>query len=69
MLESGQFTTIGELAAYEGIAHSYMTCVLRLTLLAPDVVEEILDGRQRSGSARFLDPFPPEWNEQRDHFG
>ncbi|MBM9595996.1 hypothetical protein [Roseitranquillus sediminis] len=68
MLESGQFTTIGELAAHEGIAHSYMTRVLRLTLLAPDIVEAILDGRQRSGSARLLNPFPPEWNEQRDHF-
>ena len=68
MLESGQFTTIGELAAHEGIAHSYMTRVLRLTLLAPDVVEEILDGRQHSGSAPFLDPFPAEWKAQRDHF-
>jgi hypothetical protein len=69
MLESGQFTTIGELAAHEGIAHSYMTRVLRLTLLAPNVVEEILDGRQHSGSAPFLDPFPAEWDAQRDHFG
>ena len=69
MLESGQFTTIGELAVHEGIAHSYMTRVLRLTLLAPDVVEEILDGRQQSGSAPFLDPFPAEWKAQRDYFG
>ena len=69
MLESGQFTTIGELAAHEAMAHSYMTRVLRLTLLAPDVVEAILDGRQQLASARFLDPFPAEWNVQRDHFG
>ncbi len=68
MLESGQFTTIGELAAHGGIAHSYMTRVLRLTLLAPDVVEGSLDGRQQSGSAPFLDPFPAEWKAQRDHF-
>ncbi len=35
MLESGEFATIGELAEREGIAPSYMTRVLRLTLLAP----------------------------------
>ena len=43
MLESGEFTTIAELAEREGIAPSYMTRVLRLTLLAPDIVETILD--------------------------
>ena len=42
MLESGEFTTIAELAEREGIAPSYMTRVLRLTLLAPDIVETIL---------------------------
>ncbi len=46
MLESGEFTTVAELAEREGIAPSYMTRVLRLTLLAPDIVEAILDGRQ-----------------------
>jgi hypothetical protein len=45
MLESGEFATIAELAEHEGIAPSYMTHVLRLTLLAPDTVEGILDGR------------------------
>ena len=46
MLESGEFATIAELAEREGIAPSYMTRVLRLTLLAPDLVEAILDGTQ-----------------------
>jgi hypothetical protein len=46
MLESGEFATIAELAQHEGIAPSYMTRVLRLTLLAPDIVEAILDGKQ-----------------------
>ena len=44
MLESGEFATIAELAEREGIAPSYMTRVLRLTLLAPDIVEAILNG-------------------------
>lgn len=67
ILESGEFTTIAELADREGIALSYMTRVLRLTLLAPDIVEGILDGRQGSDSsiATLLKPFPVEWASQR----
>jgi hypothetical protein len=67
MLESGEFATIGDLAAHEGIASSYMTRVMRLTLLAPEVVEAILDGRQRPHVtlARVLEPFPGEWMRQR----
>ena len=50
---------------------SYMTRVLRLTLLAPDIVEAILDGGQglEVTLARVLAPFPVEWCEQGDHFG
>ena len=66
MLESGEFATIAELAEQEGIASSYMTRVLRLTLLAPDIVEAILDGTQGSDVmlARLLEPFPNEWAMQ-----
>jgi len=67
MLESGEFATIAELAEREGIAPSYMTRILRLTLLAPDIVEAILDGKQGPDvtMARLLEPFPLEWEEQR----
>ena len=67
MLESGEFATIDELAECEGIAPSYMTRVLRLTLLAPDIVETILDGLQgpEMSLARLLEPFPLEWEQQR----
>lgn len=66
MLESGEFATIAELAEREGIAPSYMTRVLRLTLLAPDIVEAILDGKQGPDVmlARLLEPFPNEWAMQ-----
>jgi hypothetical protein len=68
MLESGEFTTIAELAEREGIAPSYMTRVLRLTLLAPDIVEAILDGRQGPDVtlARLLEPFQVEWAQQQN---
>jgi hypothetical protein len=46
LLESGEFAAIAELAEHEEIAPSYMTQVLRLTLLAPDIVEAILNGTQ-----------------------
>ncbi len=70
MLESGEFATIAELAEREGIAPSYMTRVLRLTLLAPDIVETILDGRHRPELTlvRVLEPFPAEWTIQRQTF-
>ena len=66
MLESGQFATIAELAEREGIAPSYMTRVLRLTLLAPDIIEAILDGRHgpEVTLTRVLEPFPMEWTTQ-----
>ncbi|WP_323771984.1 hypothetical protein [Antarctobacter sp.] len=70
MLESGEFTTIGELAQREGIAPSYMTRVLRLTLLTPNIVEAILDGKQgpEVTLAHLLEPFPVRWEEQRVQF-
>jgi hypothetical protein len=49
MLEDGRFGTLAELAAAEKINASYVSRVLRLTLLAPDMVEAILDGRQPEG--------------------
>lgn len=63
MLENGDFGTTGDLAAHEGIAPSYMTRVMRLTLLAPVTVEAILQGRQGSQMtlAGLLEPFPGEW--------
>ena len=70
MLESGEFVTIAELAEREGIAPSYRTRVLRLTLLAPDIVEAILDGKQgpEVTLARVLEPFHLVWEEQRAQF-
>jgi len=67
MLESRQFTTITELAKYENIGLTYMTRVLRLSLLAPEIVEAILDGRQppEMTLATLLEPFPVEWEVQK----
>ena len=70
MLESEAFATIAEMAEREGIAVSYLTRVLRLTLLAPEIVEAILDGRQgpEITLAKLTVPFPVEWERQRNDF-
>ena len=66
-METGRYGTINELAAAEKINSSYVSRVLRLTLLAPDIVEAILDGRQPAAMTLpgLMDPFPVEWEEQR----
>jgi len=49
MLETGRFATTAELAAAEKINASSVARILRLMLLAPEVVEAILDGQQPEG--------------------
>ena len=70
MLESGEFTTIAELAAKEGLAVSYLARVLRLVQLAPEIVEAIVAGRQPSEMtlAALLEPFPAVWENQLSLF-
>ena len=67
MLESGEFTSISELAEREGIAFTYMARLMRLSLLAPDIVDAIMDGRQPATVTlgKLMDPFPLDWDEQR----
>lgn len=67
MLESGEFATIAELAAKEAIAPTYMTRVMRLGLLAPEIVEAILEGHQgpEITLARLMEPSAAEWARQK----
>ena len=67
MLESGTHPTIAEIAAAEKINETYVGRVLRLTLLAPDIVEAVLNGRQSAEMtlAVLMRPFPVGWREQR----
>jgi hypothetical protein len=63
MIESGQFGTMGDLARAEKLNPSYLARVLRLTLLAPDIVEAIMDGRQPEGITlgRLMGPLHTVW--------
>ena len=50
---------------------SYVCRILRLTLLAPDIVETILDSHQQAGLnlATLMEPIPVDWRKQYDVFG
>ena len=67
LLETGDFSTIQEIANAENINPSYVSRVLRMTLLAPEIVEAILAGRQPEGltMARAMQPFQSTCLEQR----
>lgn len=69
MLETGDFSAIQEIAEAEHINPSYVSRVLRMTLLAPEMVEAIMEGGQpeRLTMARAMQPFPVEWNRQHTH--
>ena len=65
-LETGRYGTIDELAAAEKINSSYVSRLLRLTLLSPAIIEAILDGRQPEAMTlpALMEPFPVEWGRQ-----
>ena len=67
LLETGSYGSAADLAAAEKINPSYFSRVLRLTLLAPDLVEAIVEGRQTDGmeAALLLRPFSTAWEKQR----
>ena len=67
MLESNDFQTIADLAKHEDIAASYLTRTMRLTQLAPNIVEMILDGRQPSNLTveALRSHLPIDWQRQQ----
>jgi hypothetical protein len=71
MLECGKHVSSAELAKAEKVNDSYLSRILRLTLLSPAITEAILSGRQPSGLelADLLESFPVEWAEQSTSFG
>jgi hypothetical protein len=68
LLDEGCYASISEMAAAERVDRGYLGRVLRLTLLAPDIVDAILNGRQpiRLGLPKLMEPFLLEWVRQRE---
>lgn len=66
LIETGVYASVADVARAEKISDSYVSRHLRLTLLSPTIVEEILDGRQgpQITLPKLLSPFPTCWIEQ-----
>jgi hypothetical protein len=70
LLESGRYGSWVEIAAAQGVDPSYVARILRLTLLAPDIVESVIDGTEPDGlSLGKLYQLPMAWDEQRTVLG
>src|SRR5882757_369448 len=71
MLESGKYVSSAELTKAEKVNDSYLSRILRLTLLAPEIIEAILSGRQPSTLQLddLLKPLPAAWERQRFELG
>ncbi len=67
LLDKGVYGSVTELAEAEKISKSYVSRILRLALLAPDIVEAILGGwaDQRVMLKKLERPLPVGWEEQR----
>jgi hypothetical protein len=67
LLEVGTYRSAGEIAEAEKVDRSYVNRLLRLTLLAPDIQEAILEGRQSKAMQLqgLTDAIPNEWDNQR----
>ena len=67
LLDEGRYASITEMAAAERIERGCLGSLLRLTLLAPASVEELLEGRSGLGAtlSELLQPLPEIWEQQR----
>ena len=70
-IESGEVHSISDLARTLDVDNSYVVRILKLTTLAPDIIEAILNGEEPSGLslARLIRTFPMDWQRQRALFG
>jgi hypothetical protein len=71
MLEEGWYRSAGELAEAEKVTRSFANRLLRLTLLAPEIAEAILEGRQRRAMAvqELMRAVPSAWTAKRNLVG
>jgi hypothetical protein len=67
LLEEGVYTSVTEISEAEDIGKSYVSRILRLALLAPDLVNAMLAGRtdQMLMLTKLEQPLPASWDEQR----
>jgi hypothetical protein len=64
LIESGVHATVLEVAAAEQINPSYISRILRLSTLSPEVVEATVENPSSFPLDRVMKPFPVEWAAQ-----
>ena len=71
LIDSGRYSSVTELAEALGVDRSYVGRIVRLALLAPDIVEAIVEGREPSGMSleKLVRGMPMVWAEQRELLG
>lgn len=71
MLDSGDYSSIREMARSLGLCPTYVTRVLRYTLLAPDIIEAVLNGNEPESftQGKLIGAIPAKWAEQREKWG
>jgi hypothetical protein len=71
LIDTGRYKSIDDMSRQRKINSSYMSRILRLNQLAPQIKKAILDGTQpRQLSLQDMqNPFPDIWDEQLKHFG
>jgi hypothetical protein len=67
MLDDGVYASVSDIGDAENISKSYVSRILRLALLAPDIIEAIIAGRtdQALMLERLERPLPASWAQQR----
>lgn len=69
LIDSEVMNSASEIAANEGLTHSSVSALLRLTLLAPDIIERLMAGRQPARLTLMWlkrNHLPKDWQAQRD---
>ena len=71
LIDSGRYVSVTELAEALDVDRSYVGRIMRLALLAPDIVEAIVRGDEPSGLSleQLIKGLPMQWATQRDRTG
>ena len=71
MLDDGEITTLSDIALHERLALSWVSRMLRLTMLSPKLIEAILDGTfgELFSVSKLTANLPADWNVQEEMFG
>jgi hypothetical protein len=70
LLDSGKYRSIAEMAKDLGVCSSYMKRLLRFTILAPDIIEAILEGKESDAisQSKLTGEIPADWRRQRERW-